>query len=115
MSLKEQMAADVNLFLDLSEFGEEVEWTPTGGEVLEKKIPLSFHQGGTIVNGQAITLDNEATIMVAVAAIPDPQKGASFVRDDGVTWKVNKSGCKGCDGIFWKLAAERNPLATFRM
>lgn len=114
MSLKEQMAADADVFLNLMEFGEEVTWTPAGADPLVDPVPIAFHQGSMMVGGNLVAIESEGTLLVAKAAIPDPSLGASFVRADGKVWTIDRSGGRGSDNIFWKLAAHLNPIPTFK-
>lgn len=115
MTLKEQMAADASLFTNTDEFGEEVEWTAAGAaDPLADPVKISFHLGSVVLNGQLVAVDSEATLLVPVAAVPDPSGGASFVRSDGNKWTVDQTGVSGSDGVFWKLAAHRDSRPTLR-
>jgi hypothetical protein len=114
MTLREQMAADAALFVGLAEFGEAVTWQPAGGDPLAEPVAVEFHRGAMVVGGQLVAVETEATVLVPAAAIPAPAAGARFTRADGTVWTVDKSGVRGGDGVFWKLACHRDPLPTLR-
>ena len=115
MTLREQIAADAaTLFAGVDGFGESVSWQPAGDDSEAVAVTINFHQGMMVIGGQALAVETEATILVPVAAIPDPAAGARFTRADGSVWTVDKSAVRGCDGASWKLTCHRDPLPTLR-
>lgn len=114
MTLKQQMAADAAIFTNSDEFGEEVAWQPAGADPLEDKVAIQFHQGAMMVKGQMVAIETEGTVLVAITAIPDPAAGANFTRDDGKVWTIDRTGLRGSDTVFHRLACHLDPLPTLK-
>lgn len=110
MSLKEQIAADADLFLNFEDFGEEVVYTRKEGGAVQP-LPILFHQGMTMVGGQLVAIETEATAIFAVAAMT-PAAGDFFTRANGESWKIDRNSRRDSDGVYWRIHVVRDRLAV---
>jgi len=110
MSLKEQMAADADLFLSVADFGEEVVYTKKEDGSMYA-MPLLFHQGMTMVGGQLVAIETEATAIFSAAAMT-PAAGDFFTRENGESWKIDRNSRRDSDGVYWRIHVVRDRLAV---
>lgn len=108
MSLKDQLAADTAIFTNVADFGEVVVYRHKNGT--ETDLPLLFHHGMTMVAGQLVAIENEATVIFA-AALVTPGAGDYFTRANGEVWKIDRNSPFNSDGVYWRIKAVRDRLA----
>jgi hypothetical protein len=111
VSLNEQMAADADLFTNVADFGEEVVYTQKSG-VQHEGFPLLFQQGVTMVGGQLVMIESEATVIFSVARM-NPGSGDFFTRASGDVWKIDATSRRDSDGVFWRVHVVSNRQGVF--
>lgn len=107
MSLKEQMAADAGLFVNIEDFGEAAVCTPLSGPAFS--LPVLVGESVTTVGGQVVAIEDEVNMVCAVADLQELAGGEKFTLADGREFVYNATNHRYSDGVFWRLKVSREP------